>query len=135
MGDVGSGLLGFLFAGLALASENSGSAPALVWILLLGVFGFDTTATLLRRMWRREPWYVPHRSHAYQRLVRLGWTHARVTSAVVGVNLVLVALALAAQADPSLFLPALLIGLGMLAGLYLAAERAVPLASGSDPAR
>ena len=135
MGDVGSGLLGFLFAGLALASENSGSTPALVWILLLGVFGFDTTATLLRRVWRREAWYAPHRSHAYQRLVRLGWPHARVTSAVIGVNLVLVALALIARADPRLFLPALLIGLGMLAGRYLAAERAVPLASGSDPAR
>ncbi|MGH7552554.1 MAG: MraY family glycosyltransferase, partial [Longimicrobiales bacterium] len=34
MGDVGSGLLGFIFPVLALASENRGSLPIAVWIML-----------------------------------------------------------------------------------------------------
>ncbi|HXW96392.1 MAG TPA: glycosyltransferase family 4 protein [Gemmatimonadales bacterium] len=93
MGDVGSGLLGFLFAGLALAGERQGHTPALLWLLLLGVFFGDATITLLRRMVRGERWYRAHRSHAYQRLVQAGWSHGRVDLAVQVVNIILSILA------------------------------------------
>ncbi len=46
MGDVGSGLLGFLLAGLGLASEQAGGPAALTWVLWLGVFVVDATITL-----------------------------------------------------------------------------------------
>ena len=86
LGDVGSGLLGFLFAGLAVASDRAGALPLLDWLLLLGVFAFDATATLIRRAWHGERWYKAHRSHAYQRAVQTGWSHARVALAVFVIN-------------------------------------------------
>lgn len=89
MGDIGSGLLGYCFAVLALAGENSGSLPVLVWLLLLGVFMMDATFTLMRRVMRGERWYTAHRGHAYQRLVQLGYPHYRVSLGVAGLNLLL----------------------------------------------
>jgi len=90
MGDVGSGLLGFSFGVIALAAERSGVLPALLWVMLLSVFICDATFTLLRRMLRGEQWYNPHRSHAYQKLVRAELSHGRVTAGVLLVNIVLV---------------------------------------------
>jgi Fuc2NAc and GlcNAc transferase len=91
MGDVGSGMLGFCFAVLAVAGERHGSLPALIWTLLLALFVWDATFTLARRVMRGERWYQAHRSHAYQRLVQKGWSHARVTLAVLLVNLLFLA--------------------------------------------
>lgn len=127
MGDVGSGLLGYLFAVLALASERAEAVPLLAWLLLGGVFIFDATATLVRRMGRGERWHQAHRSHAYQRLVRGGWSHARTAGAVLGVNAVLALLAAAAVARPSLLLPAVGAGLALLAAAYGAVERKEPM--------
>ena len=89
MGDVGSGFLGFTFGTLAVASENSGALPLLVWVLLLGVFVVDATATLLRRIRRGERWTEAHRTHAYQLAVQARWTHKQATLAVLGINLLL----------------------------------------------
>lgn len=75
MGDVGSYLLGFSFAVLAVESERSGAFPALGWTILLGIFVWDATFTLLRRVAAGERWYDAHRGHAYQRLVQLGLSH------------------------------------------------------------
>src|SRR3569623_1799681 len=69
MGDVGSGFLGYCFA----------------------VFVLDATYTLASRVTRGEKWYTAHRSHAYQRLIQLGHPHVRVTSAVMLVNLLVLA--------------------------------------------
>ncbi len=89
MGDVGSGLLGFVFAVLAVASENSGALPLLVWWMLLGVFIVDATATLLRRIRRGERWTEAHRTHAYQLAVQAGYSHKQVAFAVIVLNVVL----------------------------------------------
>lgn len=86
MGDTGSGFLGYVIAVLAIASERAGALPAMVWLVLYAVFATDATLTLVRRAWRGERWYAPHRSHAYQRLVQAGWSHDRVTGAVLLVN-------------------------------------------------
>ena len=100
MGDVGSGFLGFTFGVLAVASENSGGLPLLVWVLLLGVFVVDATATLLRRICRRERWTEAHRTHAYQLAVQAGHTHKQVTVVVLGINVALAAAAAAACVWP-----------------------------------
>lgn len=107
MGDVGSNFLGFTFCILAIASENRGSLPALVWVLLLGVFVVDGGVTFLRRMWHREPLYVAHKSHAYQRAVQRGYSHGRVSSTVLGINAGLAILALVSWKTPVLLLPTL----------------------------
>jgi Fuc2NAc and GlcNAc transferase len=122
MGDVGSGFLGFLFGSLAVASQNQG-IPLPMWVLLLGVFWVDATATLLRRVARRQVWYDAHREHAYQRAVLAGWSHARVSATVLFVNGVLGLLALAAWRFPSALPWILLAALAMLVGLYGAVER------------
>ncbi len=123
MGDVGSGLLGFLFGTLAVASERSGALPVLAWVVLLGVFAFDATATLLRRVLWGEVWYQAHRSHAYQRAVQSGWSHAQVTRTVLLLNLGLAALVGMGWWWPVVRLPAGLIALTGLAALFLSVRR------------
>jgi Fuc2NAc and GlcNAc transferase len=87
MGDVGSAFLGYTFAVLAVASENTKAMPLLVWVVLLGVFITDATITLIRRILREERWYEAHRTHAYQYAVQAGFSHKQVTVAVLVLNL------------------------------------------------
>jgi Fuc2NAc and GlcNAc transferase len=128
MGDVGSGFLGFVIAALAVASENAGAVPALAWLLLLGIFFADATITLIRRMARRERWYAAHRGHAYQRATQAGWSHARVTSAVIVLNGVLAGLAWLGLRRPQLLPSLLLLAGALVAGIYLLVERWRPMA-------
>lgn len=89
MGDVGSGLLGYCFAVLALAGEKSGQVPAALWLVLLAVFVLDATFTLISRVLAGERWYTAHRSHAYQRTAQLGYSHRRVTLTVGLINMLI----------------------------------------------
>jgi UDP-GlcNAc:undecaprenyl-phosphate GlcNAc-1-phosphate transferase len=77
MGDAGSLALGVTLAvliAIPVMTEGSFAAvlPALPFIL-------DTSATLIRRLLRRERIFDAHRTHYYQRLNQLGWGHAKVT--------------------------------------------------------
>lgn len=130
MGDVGSALLGYLFGVLAVASENAGAVPVVAWVMLLGVFVFDATITLIRRGVRGEDIATAHRRHAYQRLVQLGWGHGRVTSSIVLVNVVLSLLAFESIRRPaSLSICAGVAGILMLTAYFLI-ERRHPMFSG-----
>jgi len=42
-------------------------------------FILDTAITVIRRILRGETFHQAHREHFYQRLVRAGWSHTRVT--------------------------------------------------------
>jgi len=127
MGDVGSGFLGFALAALAISTDQHGSVPVLVWILLLSVFVFDATVTLLRRFVRRERWYDAHRAHAYQRLVIAGKSHLFVTSWSIVLSAVAGILAVAASRWERLILPLLAAQMLLLAVLYLRIERLRPM--------
>jgi Fuc2NAc and GlcNAc transferase len=127
LGDVGSTWLGFTLCTLAVASANAGAVPMAVWGILLGVFVFDGTVTLARRVWNGHPVHAPHRQHAFCRATRWGWSHARVTRAVTALNVVLAAIAVAAWARPVLLLPAAAIGLLVLTGAYRWVERRLPM--------
>jgi Fuc2NAc and GlcNAc transferase len=127
MGDVGSGMLGYLFAVLAIASENSGAVPLLLWVLLLGAFVFDATVTLCRRIAHGERWYHAHHSHAYQRMVQAGKSHAQVSSTILVINLALALLAIVAWLRPALFLIAIGAGTVLLSIIYLSVERIRPM--------
>jgi Fuc2NAc and GlcNAc transferase len=91
MGDAGSCLIGFLFGATAVLAARDGTLPPAAWAILLAVFWVDATATLLRRLLRGEPWYSPHRSHAYQLLVLSGMSHRQLAISVATVNLALLA--------------------------------------------
>lgn len=116
MGDVGSNLLGFAFIVLAIASENRGSVPLLVWVILLAVFWVDGGTTFVRRLWKRDPVYLPHRTHAYQRAVQKGYSHAQVTCAVMMIDVLLVGLGFLAWHVPIALFP---IATGVVVGLLV----------------
>ncbi len=77
MGDAGSLFLGYAFAVLGLLFVRAGVSAGAVG-LALTPFLFDGTFTLARRLLRGEPVWRAHRSHLYQRLLILGWSHAAV---------------------------------------------------------
>ncbi len=79
MGDAGSAFLGAFYGAQSVAASLSTEVPFPVLVLPFTNFILDTTATLVRRVLRRERWYQAHRSHFYQRLTRLGMSHGRVT--------------------------------------------------------
>jgi Fuc2NAc and GlcNAc transferase len=127
MGDAGSGFLGFAFAVLAVASERAGALPIAYWVLLSGVFVFDSTVTLLRRVLRGESWYTAHRRHAYQRLVSLGYPHASVAGGVVLINVLICVLLLLVIRGFVPFALAAVIEIIALTVCYVLVERASPM--------
>jgi Fuc2NAc and GlcNAc transferase len=87
MGDAGSGFLGLMFAGFSLAAARM--APPLLWswLILLGVFVVDATATLISRLARREKFYQAHRTHAYQHAAQRCGAHRPVILVIAAINL------------------------------------------------
>jgi UDP-N-acetylmuramyl pentapeptide phosphotransferase/UDP-N-acetylglucosamine-1-phosphate transferase len=81
LGDVGSVFLGFSFAALSVSAtiDNPGGPLFFSSALFLWPVLFDTTFTLLRRWRRGEPLTQAHRDHLYQRLVKGGVGHVRVS--------------------------------------------------------
>lgn len=86
MGDAGSGFLGVALGILALQAAWTMPELFWAWLILLGVFVVDATATLLHRLLRGERIYEAHRSHAYQFASRRLGSHLPVTLAVLGLN-------------------------------------------------
>lgn len=100
MGDVGSGFLGTALGVLGYAGVQAEAALSWPWVILVGVFVCDATLTLARRFVRGAQWTEAHRSHAYQHAARR-WGHARVTLAVIAIDLLWLApLAWAAWSAP-----------------------------------
>jgi len=81
MGDVGSAFLGFTFATLAVigASLDLGHLSFYIVPLLLFHFIFDTVFTFFRRLLRGEKVHLAHRTHLYQLLNQLGYSHRAVS--------------------------------------------------------
>ena len=95
MGDIGSVSLGFSFGVLIFWMAVLGQDKDLGYSLLplTAYFFLEGSVVILRRMWRREKWWQPHREHFYQRLVRSGWSHARTTGTIWVLQCVVTALA------------------------------------------
>jgi Fuc2NAc and GlcNAc transferase len=53
-----------------------------------GVFFCDATATLIRRVLKRERLSVAHRDHAYQQLALRWQSHSRVTTLILAVDFI-----------------------------------------------
>jgi UDP-N-acetylmuramyl pentapeptide phosphotransferase/UDP-N-acetylglucosamine-1-phosphate transferase/uncharacterized SAM-binding protein YcdF (DUF218 family) len=80
MGDVGSTFLGFSLSALVVVAyaEMDNSRLPVTGALMVGVFVFDAVFTILRRARKGENLLEAHCSHLYQRLIRLGYSHAAV---------------------------------------------------------
>jgi len=125
MGDVGSGVLGFLLALLMLWTAVTEKLSFSVWVILSGIFLVDATLTLLIRLFRGERWYQAHRSHAYQHASRRYGGHKLVTMGVIAINLFwLLPLAFWAQWKPAIELWL------VLAALFPLAFAAIRLGAG-----
>ena len=120
LGDSGSVPLGYLLGWLLLSLAASGEwqAAAILPLYYLA----DATITLFRRIARREKFWHAHRDHYYQAAIKHGMSHARVSTAIAVVNLLLVGLALVSvSAGPGTPWPwVALLAAGILVALLLA---------------
>lgn len=101
LGDAGAIPLGFLAGafGLLLVIE-AGVSPWLV-MLPFAPFWLDASVTLARRILKGEPFWRPHREHAYQALVRCGLGHGRTALVAYALMLFCAVAAVAGGLSPS----------------------------------
>lgn len=86
LGDTGSYFFGGWLAVVAVVALRHGIAPEAV-LAPLALYLADTGTTLMRRVSGGEEWQLPHRDHAYQKVVRAGFSHTR-TTLIVGTVIV-----------------------------------------------
>ena len=84
MGDVGSAFLGYTFSVVPLwygtfRKDGSAGTVALLALILMWPFVFDSAFTILRRLVKGENIFKSHQSHLYQRLWRAGYSHRFIT--------------------------------------------------------
>ena len=88
MGDSGSNLLGYVTGYLLFRLFWQEPAAA---VLIPVFFLSDATTTLLRRIWRGEPFYKAHNHHAYQHIARrYGHWSVLIFAAIVNVIVMLI---------------------------------------------
>jgi UDP-GlcNAc:undecaprenyl-phosphate GlcNAc-1-phosphate transferase len=75
LGDSGSYLIGSM-AGIMALTMLVAHEP-LAALCPLATYGADTGATVLRRLGKRENITKAHRTHIFQQLVSMGWSHSR----------------------------------------------------------
>lgn len=91
LGDVGSLPIGLLLGWCLLQLAMHGHVAA---ALLLPLYYLaDSTLTLVRRILKREPFWLAHRTHFYQRATDNGFSVTAVVGQVFVLNLLLAALA------------------------------------------
>ncbi len=78
MGDTGSTFIGYSFAVLAIMGSGGGVPVFVTLLLLAGVVG-DAALTLVKRIIARKRIFIPHRTHYYQRLTSVGFSHKQIT--------------------------------------------------------
>jgi Fuc2NAc and GlcNAc transferase len=127
MGDVGSASLGLLIALIAICLQKYEQVPIILSLMLYGVFLFDATLTLIRRLFHKEKWYEAHKSHAYQRVHQAGFSHLKLLLGVIIINIIIVILTLVAFYWPHLTLYMALLELLILCIIYFAIEQRQPM--------
>tara|TARA_B100000427_G_scaffold201305_1_gene167291 strand:+ start:1583 stop:2623 length:1041 start_codon:yes stop_codon:yes gene_type:complete len=81
MGDVGSAVLGAIFAFFSIKYSMVSydfSYSIIIPMMVLGVFLCDASVTLCIRFFKKENIFQAHRSHFYQKLNIIGWSHQKI---------------------------------------------------------
>ena len=86
LGDAGSYVLGTALGTLAVGAWFA-DVPVLLAFAPLVTYLADAGSTLFRRFMAGEQWYKPHRTHVYQRLTDVGFSHLGSTAVVTGVTI------------------------------------------------
>jgi UDP-GlcNAc:undecaprenyl-phosphate/decaprenyl-phosphate GlcNAc-1-phosphate transferase len=119
LGDVGSYGLGAALAVLAAYCVVARGIPLEAALAPLALYLTDTGWTLQRRIRSGAPVFQAHRTHTYQQLCDIGWSHQRVTTATATVTTALCLLGAASlTGNPALRGAADLTAVGLLA-VYL----------------
>jgi len=128
LGDVGSLPIGLLLGWclLQLAYRRQFEATLLLPLYYL----CDATATLLRRMIRREPFWAAHRSHYYQRATDNGFSVAHVVGEVFALNVGLAILAIASANLDSVVARVLIFLAGAISVVFVLFRFSRPRSSG-----
>ncbi len=87
MGDVGSVFIGSALGIFILVTANANVMTIWSWLILLAVFFTDASFTLARRFLRKDKWYRPHRTHAFQLAAIQYKSHKVVTLAILVINI------------------------------------------------
>lgn len=119
LGDVGSYFVGSWLAVLAALAVTSTVSPVTA-LAPLAVIGADAGLTLVRRLARHEPVHLPHRQHAYQRLVDGGWSHPAATGTATATSAACAALGWVALGAPVAAQVGVAVGVLAIAACYLA---------------
>ncbi len=77
MGDVGSIGMGYLVAFFSLWGLQENIFKWWAPILIFSPFFVDATVTIIRRSLAGEKVWQAHKTHNYQKLVRMGWGHRK----------------------------------------------------------
>ena len=124
LGDAGSIPLGFLAAAIGVLGWHRGLWPFWFPALVFATFIVDSGLTLAKRIVHRENPFQAHRSHYYQRLIRMGWSHRRLALSAYAL---MAATSLSALWLRNAALPIRLLGVvlwgGVIAALALAIDR------------
>ncbi len=79
MGDSGSNFLGFVLACLAVIGlvKSTTFLSLLVPVVILGIPISDTLFAIVRRVYNRQPVFLPDKNHLHHRLMAMGFSHPR----------------------------------------------------------
>lgn len=117
LGDVGSYFLGAVIAATAVVAYTAG-VPLLALVAPVAIYLTDSIATVARRIQRGERWYEAHRTHLYQRLTDVGFSHVQSSLFVGGFTAISAGVGLVSIVWPGLWVPAA-IGVSVISALYL----------------
>lgn len=92
MGDAGAYGLGFIFAVLPYYIFENSSNGVFTISMFLWFFLTDSLYTIIRRLKRKEKIFDAHRSHLYQRLNILGWSHKKINLFIIPLMVLLSAI-------------------------------------------
>lgn len=126
LGDAGSYVLGASLAVLAVGAWFA-RVSLLVAVAPLAVYLADAGTTLVRRFAAGEQWYKPHRTHVYQRLTDVGFSHLGATAVVTSATVLVWTLVVNGAAFMEVGSWVLGLGLLLLAVLFLMVYLRLPV--------
>ncbi|WP_054694998.1 glycosyltransferase family 4 protein [Syntrophomonas palmitatica] len=120
MGDSGSNFLGFVLACLAIMGTAKSAAliSLLMPVVILGIPIFDTCFAIVRRVYNKNPIFLPDKDHLHHRLLALGMSHRTSVLVIYAISALfnLVAVVLTLINNPKANLALILLLLLVIAG-------------------